>query len=220
MERPPSSILSLGCGTCTHEITLAQQGMEVVAVDLSEPMLKIAHGKIHRAGVAIDLRHGDVRTVDVGRTFPVVISLFNIAGYQRSDADFRSYIRTAARHLYPGGLFIFDAWQTSGVMQDPPTNRSREINLKNGHTLVRDTQQTIDIERSILDISFRLKEMNGAEVVKTFSENHPMRFFSLDEIDTQLAAHQLKRIHTCRDMQFDAPLTASDWNMTIVATRV
>ena len=57
--RPVRTVLDLGCGTGAHAVRLAQRGYEVVGVDLSEDMLRIARDRARSVPrLDVELRPG------------------------------------------------------------------------------------------------------------------------------------------------------------------
>jgi SAM-dependent methyltransferase len=126
-----SSIMELGCGTGKHAMLLAEKGYSVHGVDLSEGMLEEAESR--RRSLPIEVReklsftHGDVRTVRVGATFDVVISLFHVVSYQTTNEDLQAQFETAKAHLKPGGMFIFDCWYGPAVLTERPEARLKQL---------------------------------------------------------------------------------------------
>lgn len=57
--RPGELALDLSCGTGHYALELAQRGLRVVGVDLSEPMLRVARAKAMRAGIGLSLVRAD-----------------------------------------------------------------------------------------------------------------------------------------------------------------
>ena len=103
-------ILDLGCGTGSHALPLSRQGYGVVGVDRSADMLTHAQRKAVNSqsnGRAV-FRQGDIRSIDLERHFDAVLMMFAVLGYQLENSDVLSALRTARRHLRPGGLLIFD----------------------------------------------------------------------------------------------------------------
>src|SRR5437763_4854364 len=70
---------------------------------------------------------GDIRTLDLGRNFDAVISLFHVMSYQTTDADLLAALTTARRHLQSGGLFLFDFWHGPAVLFEEPSRREKRI---------------------------------------------------------------------------------------------
>lgn len=100
------AVLELGCGTGRVALALADDGVEVVGVDISEAMLAIARA---RAGAsAPEWIHGDLLDLDLGRQFPVV--LVPLGGLQHMEEldDLTDAFETIARHLAPDGIAVVD----------------------------------------------------------------------------------------------------------------
>jgi len=84
----------------------------VVGVDRSQPMLAIAEAKRQTADPAIAGRlesvEGDMRDVELGRTFRLVIIAFRSFAHLLTVGDRRRRLATARRHLDPGGLLALN----------------------------------------------------------------------------------------------------------------
>ena len=98
-------VLELGCGTGRVAIRLAQDGVEVVGLDLSAAMLAVAREK--SVGMS-NLRwvEGDMRGFELGETFDLAIVPGH--GFQNllTAADQRACLESVRRHLVPGGLLV------------------------------------------------------------------------------------------------------------------
>lgn len=99
------TLLDLGCGTGRHDALLAELGYSVTGVDRSSEMLEVARASAAKLGPekAPRFEQGDVRTVRLGKTFDVVVSLFHVVSYMTTNADLKQAFRTAREHLAPGG---------------------------------------------------------------------------------------------------------------------
>src|SRR5262249_47425100 len=122
---PVRSVLDLGCGTGNHVLLMVQRGYDVVGVDRSEGMLARARAKADKTlpSRRVEFRQGDVRNVELGRQFDAAVMMFAVLGYQPTNADVRAALRTAHRHLRPGGLFVFDVWYGPAVLRERPSQR-------------------------------------------------------------------------------------------------
>ena len=97
----PASVLDAGCGTGRVGIDLSRRGIEVVGVDLDEAMLAAARAKApDLAWIAADLRE-----VDVGRTFDVVVMPGNVMIFLAPGTE-PEVVANMARHVSPGGRLI------------------------------------------------------------------------------------------------------------------
>ena len=97
----PSSVLDAGCGTGRVGIELAGRGIDVVGVDLDDSMLASARAK------APDLAWvtGDLRDVDLDRTFDVVVMPGNVMIFLAPGTE-TAVVANMARHVSPGGRLI------------------------------------------------------------------------------------------------------------------
>ena len=124
------SILDLGCGTGRHDFLLAKEGYQVTGVDISTEMLSAAKESLmkrEKDKLALEFLQGDIRTVEVGKVFDAVVSLFHVISYQTSNADLLSAFKTAKRHISTNGIFIFDCWYGPAVLTTKPEVRIKRM---------------------------------------------------------------------------------------------
>jgi SAM-dependent methyltransferase len=102
-------ILELGVGTGRVAMALADDGHEVVGVDMSPVMLERARlrAKMLTRG-KVTLREGDIRSFRLRKRFPLIVSPFNVLLHLYEPDDFAQCFECVARHLAPGGRFVFD----------------------------------------------------------------------------------------------------------------
>lgn len=99
-----SRILDLGCGYGRHSIALAQQGYDVVGVDLSETLLAKARADSAVSEVSVDWIQADMRNIHFTEEFDAVIN--NAFGYLESDAEDEKVVEQVFQALKPGGRFL------------------------------------------------------------------------------------------------------------------
>jgi len=97
----PASVLDAGCGTGRVAIELARRGVDVVGVDLDPHLLEAARAKA--PGLAWEL--ADVTTVDLGRTFDVVVLAGNVMIFLAPGTE-GAALANLGRHVAPGGRLI------------------------------------------------------------------------------------------------------------------
>ncbi len=112
-RRPQAkTLLELGSGG-GHVAHYMKRAFECHLTDLSEPMLECSRRLNPECAHAV----GDMRTLDLGRTFDVVLA-HDAIDYMISEDDLRAVFDTAWRHLAPGGLACFipdDVTETYGA---------------------------------------------------------------------------------------------------------
>ena len=100
-----SRLLDVGCGTGGH-IQLLVDRFDCTGVDVHEEMLEVARGKVPAATFV----RGDMRDLELGRTFDVVISMFGTLGYASTRDDLERTVGTLSGHLRPGGVALIEPW--------------------------------------------------------------------------------------------------------------
>lgn len=95
------TVLELGSGGGNNAFYLKSK-FEMTLVDLSPQMLAVSRA----LNPECDHREGDMRTVNLGRTFDAVF-VHDAIAYMTSAADLSAAIRTAFRHCRAGGLALF-----------------------------------------------------------------------------------------------------------------
>ena len=179
-------LLELGCGTGAHAEHFARMGYSVHGIDQSETML--ARAEARKAGLPAELAarltfgRGDVRTVRTGEQYDAVVSLFHVMSYQTTDADLRAAFATAAAHLRPGGLFLFDFWYGPAVLAQKPELRVKRLEDE-GIRVTRIAEPAMREPEGIVEVHYTVFiEEKGTENIRRVEETHRMRYLSLPEL--------------------------------------
>nr|WP_071193366.1 class I SAM-dependent methyltransferase [Oscillochloris trichoides] len=114
---PPQRVLDLACGTGGAALAFAERGIEVVGLDRSAAMLRIARARARDRDLAVRWVHADMRrmrdrpaTHDLLRpaSFDLVTCLYDSLNYLRAAEDLGLVCASVADLLRPGGQFVFD----------------------------------------------------------------------------------------------------------------
>jgi SAM-dependent methyltransferase len=181
-----TTVLELGCGTGAHAEHLARMGYSVHGVDLSTEML--ARAEERKSGLPDDVAtrlsfaQGDVRSVRTGQTYDVAISLFHVMSYQSTNSDLKAAFETAAVHLSPGGLFLFDFWYGPAVLTQRPETRIRH--LENSEIeVIRIAEPEMLVNQNLVDVNYQVfVEDKNTQKIEKLQETHRMRYFFLPEL--------------------------------------
>jgi SAM-dependent methyltransferase len=218
---PERSLLDLGCGVGGHDFLLAARGYQVTGIDRSPTMLDEANRQLSSwkgPGRAPHFFAGDLTDLQLGKRFPVAISLFHVISYQTSDTALTAAFRTAAAHLEPGGLFIFDFWYGPAVLAEKPEVRVREAEDELIH-IRRLAEPVQHPERRTVDVNFTIEITRKSDRLKTvLSETHEMRYLFLPELEGFLNGAGL-RIVEAAEWLTDKPPSPTSWSACIVARR-
>ena len=108
-------VLELAIGTGRVAVPLAERGLAVSGIELSQPMVDQLTRKRNDIPVTI----GDMATAKVPGEFALVFVVWNSIGNLRTQAEQVACFRNAARHLAPGGRFVIELW-VPGIRRVPP----------------------------------------------------------------------------------------------------
>ena len=106
-------VLEIGAGTGRIAIPTAQAGVDVVGVDLNEPMLARARANLRESGESsgsVELVHADMRDFDLGRTFPLVTIPARTLLLSTTAEGQQRTLERAAAHLAPGGALALNVF--------------------------------------------------------------------------------------------------------------
>ena len=172
------TILELGCGTGKHALTLSKLGYKIVGIEQSKSMINSAQ-KIKN----FECREGDIRTIKIKEKFDSVISLFHVISYQVTNESLQDVFRTAYSVLKKNGLFLFDVWYAPAVIHQKPELRIKKISTKT-HTITRIADPELLVNNNQVNVKYTFYDFkNISNKFKITEEVHPMRFFSIPELD-------------------------------------
>lgn len=184
-----AELLEFGCGTGRHARLLVELGYRVTGIERSTEM-------VAQAAVAegFTCQTGDIRSVSLGRTFDAVLALFHVISYQTGNADVQAVFARAAEHLAPGGLFLFDIWYTPAVYAQRPSVRVKRM-VDEAVEITRIAEPVLHPNDNRVDVNYTIFARDCASGhVTTLKETHPMRHFSLPELDLLAAAAGFERL--------------------------
>jgi SAM-dependent methyltransferase len=198
-----STILDLGCGTGGHAAELSKRGYQIVGMDQSPQMIKIAQDKKLSS---CEFKLGDIRTFDINQSFDTLILMFNVIGYITDESDLSLIFKQAQRYLTDGGLLIFDFWYAPAVRKNPPTE-SNQSGFYKGLDVSRRTKGEIVPNSNYVQVNCNLK--HGST---TIQENHKVRFFDINELRSLLTQSGFRGINFGQMPDISSPLTTDNWS--------
>lgn len=101
-------ILDCACGIGTQAIGLAALGYNVTASDISDAELAEARKRAKSNNVDIRFEHADFRALSdaFSERFDIVIAMDNALPHMLSETDLNSAVRSIAKQIEPGGIFV------------------------------------------------------------------------------------------------------------------
>lgn len=177
---PGDPVLDLACGAGRHTRLLAERGLRVFGLDLSEVLLLRAK----KADAGARLLRADMRQIPFGADrFAAVTSFFTSFGYFRSEEDDLGVLLEIRRVLRDGGHLLLDFLNAE---QTRATLCPRDEGVVRGRSVVQ--------ERRIVDAGRRVEKTiriagKGGEPDRTYRER--VRLYSADELAALLARARL-----------------------------
>ncbi len=120
-------ILDAGCGPGRHIIELAQEGYEVIGLDISTPMVKIAKENAKQSGVSATFKSADLLNLHqaIKKNVDAVFVLGNTLSSLPDPSSVSVFFQRAASVLNPGGILVVqvlnhDRWKPQGIFDYPP----------------------------------------------------------------------------------------------------
>lgn len=104
----PRTVVDLACGTGSVSVLLAQRGLSVTGVDLSEDMLTAASEKVSGMENPPMFVCQSLQNLRLPRGVDLAVCALDSLDYITDPADCAEAIRRVYKVLNPGGVFIFD----------------------------------------------------------------------------------------------------------------
>jgi SAM-dependent methyltransferase len=161
---------------------------------------------------------GDVRSVRLGKSFGVVVSLFHVMSYQTANQDLLAALTTIREHLKPGGLFVFDCWYGPAVLRDPPAVRVKRLEDENIE-VTRLAEPVMHANENLVDVNYHVfikDKRSGA--VQELREKHTTRYFFGPEIQHFCELAGL-RLQESQPFMSEGKPGFDTWNVVFLGTR-
>lgn len=213
-------VLDLGCGTGKHDFHLADLGYNIEGFDLSAKMINQARINSRQQSDSIaakvSFEVGDIRTLNRGKKYDTIVSLFHVMSYQTTNEDLRSVFKTIESHLKPNGIFIFDFWYGPAVLTDLPETRVKKLRNED-ITVTRIAEPEIFPNENCVNVNYTIfVKDNQTNFVDEITETHKMRYLFTPELRTFT---QLSMINSFTWMDNKA-LGFNSWNGVMILKKV
>jgi SAM-dependent methyltransferase len=176
-----SPLLELGCGSGGHASIFSELGCAITGLDLSETMVKLANGKSIPNFIA---KEANISRFELEEEFEAAISMFHVMSYLTDNESFLNCLMCVHKHLKSGGIFIFDFWFAPAVYHQGFEHRIKTFENEK-IKVTRESSTLLDISRNVGNVGFDIfvESKIDETQAKRFVEQHPMRFFSIPEIE-------------------------------------
>lgn len=185
-------VLDLGCGTGTLTEHLAKKGYDLIGIDNSVEMLRIAALKKEVSGLDILYLQQDMREFELYGTVRAVISVCDSLNYIIEPEELKTVFQLVNNYLDPGGLFLFDfntVYKYKNVIGDRVIAENRD-----DCSFIWDNYYDSEDGINEYDLTLFIKEK---EHYRKFSETHYQRGYTLMEIKRLLQEAGLCFVSAC-----------------------
>jgi SAM-dependent methyltransferase len=178
--------LEFAIGTGRVAVPLAQRGVPVTGIELSQPMIAQLRAKADEA--AIPVIAGDMTSTRAPGQYTLVYLVYNTIGNLLTQGEQVACFRNAARHLAPGGRFVIELGVPSLRML-PPGQEARVFTAEPGYIGI----DVYDVpQQQLVSHHFRFGAGRQARVFSC-----PQRYIWPAELDlmAELAGFELETRH-------------------------
>ena len=195
----PRTCVDLACGTGSVSVLLAEQGLDVIGVDMSEDMLTVAFDK------ACGMEHPPrfvcqkLQELKLPRGVDLAVCALDSLDYVTDPGDCQEAIRRVYKVLNPGGVFIFD-------VNTPEKLRSMDgqVWLDEDDDVYCVWRGEFDENTNICAYGMDLFQRQGEMWLRSFEE-HKEYAYSRHQLTEYLKAAGFTHIEVFADRSFEAP---------------
>jgi SAM-dependent methyltransferase len=199
--------LEFAVGTGRIAVPLAERGVPVSGIELSQPMIDQLRTKVDEHTIPVVA--GDMVTATAPGEFTVAYLAFNTIANLLTQREQVDCFRNAARHLVAGGRFVVEIWVPE-LRKLPPGQAGVIFHSEPGHIGV-DTYDVLN--QRVVSHHFEFDETRQARLFRT-----PHRYIWPAELDlmAELAGFELESRHadwTGADFVAESPSHVSTYRI-------
>jgi SAM-dependent methyltransferase len=208
-------ILDVGCGTGRVAAALATDGYEVVGVDLSAPMLRLAEQRRAsleaEAATRLSFHKADMTTVDLGRDFALIITPSRVFQFALTSHAQRQALAALRRHLRPDGRLVLDLFDPLLDLVvpsiDAPGRGGELVHPVTGNRVTWEvTARNPEPARQLIVEDWTYREIDAsAEVLRTVTERLTLRWSTRSEMRLLFELTELEVVADYGDFQGGSP---------------
>jgi len=178
--------LEFAIGTGRVAVPLAERGVRVSGLELSQPMIEQLRTKVDEE--TIDVVVADMANARVPGEFTLVYLVYNTISNLLTQEEQVACFRNAARHLISGGRFVIELW-VPDLRRLPPGQSATVIHNEPGY-IGLDTYDVVG--QQVVSHHFRFDDSKQAQLFRS-----PHRYIWPAELDlmAQLAGFELESRH-------------------------
>ena len=195
----PRTAVDLACGTGSVSVLLAQRGLRVTGVDMSEDMLTAAWDKASNLENPPMFVCQSLQTLRLPKAVDLAVCALDSLDYITDPEDCKEAIRRVYKVLNPGGIFIFDV------------NTPEKLRAMDGQVFLDEDDDVycvwrgeFDEETNICSYGLDLFRREGAVWHRSFEE-HQEYAYSEEQLRQFLKNAGFNGIRVYADRRFASP---------------
>ena len=195
----PRTAVDLACGTGSVTLLLAEKGLQVTGVDMSEEMLCVAAQKAENTENRPMFVCQKLQQLHLPKGVDLAVCALDSMDYITNPADCREAIRRVYKALNPGGCFIFDV------------NTPEKLQAMDGQVFLDEDEDVycvwrgeFDEETNICTYWMDLFQKTGSARQRSYEE-HREYAYSAEQLIEYLKAAGFTAIEVFGDRKFTAP---------------
>ena len=145
--KEPRRMLDMGCGTGVLCQKLAEAGMEVHGIDLSEHMIALARQRAPE----LDFQTADMTEFSALQGLDLITCTGDALNHVFEPEDILRVMANAARMLAPGGLFIFDLLNEREVPGGAPFDLDYSDTLRARFETTREAEGIVNLNVRVFE---------------------------------------------------------------------
>ena len=197
----PKRLCECACGTGAMSVQFAERGLQVIASDISEPMLERAQRRAREQGVMAMFTRQDMRAVQVPRPVDALVCACDGVNYLLDDEGLNGFFARARDCLKPGGVLAFDissAYKLKNVLGDNLFGEDRDDLSYLWFNRFDEDAQTVTME-----LAFFVRQPDGR--YRRFDETHVQRAHATEHIEALLQQNGFDDVRLYGDKTLCAP---------------
>ena len=190
-KRTGGPVLELACGTGRLLRPLLEEGLEVVGVDSSAEMLALAREALGRArpGSRATLHQADMRSLALGRRFPLALVALDSFGLLHRRGDQQAALDRVHEHLAPNGLLVLDVANGNlrgGEARDDLLLQYAGTDPSSGRPLSKWTARSTDLAEQVDRFTYFYDTVREDGAVVRRTAELALRYFGRFELELLL----------------------------------
>jgi SAM-dependent methyltransferase len=164
------SVLEPGCGSGRMLEALAQRGLRVTGIDVSEPMLELARRRLGSSGTVV---HADMTSFDLGEIFDGAVCPINTLLHLSPDGLLR-HLHCMDRHLAPRAKYLVQVGLVDPGQWEPFAGSHWEASRGETQLKIDWVDEELDAARGVSRQRSRIEVVAGARAGEVLEEVHEM----------------------------------------------